>query len=101
MKPHIELAAKEETQEAAAWYERQRAGLGLEFLVAVEAMILEIGRAPERFPQLETLPEEKNVRRALLDRYPYAVIFEDIEGKIRILAVAHTSRRPSYWRRRR
>ncbi|MCE9556365.1 MAG: type II toxin-antitoxin system RelE/ParE family toxin [Planctomycetes bacterium] len=101
MKPHIELAAKEETREAAAWYERQRAGLGLEFLIAVEATILEIGRSPERFPRLETLPEEKSVRRALVDRFSYVVIFEEIEGKIRILAVAHTSRRPSYWKRRR
>ena len=96
----IDPAAEEETREAAAWYEQQRPGLGLEFLAAIDTAIQRIRRAPAQFSRLETLPEEESVRRALTDRFPYAVIFEEGEEEIRVLAVAHTRRRPNYWRRR-
>jgi plasmid stabilization system protein ParE len=39
-------------------------------------------------------------RRKLLERYPYGIIYR-IEGEeILIIALAHTSRRPAYWRGR-
>jgi len=37
------------------------------------------------------------IRRALLPRFPYAVIFMDLGEHIRVLAVAHAKRRPGYW----
>jgi plasmid stabilization system protein ParE len=97
MKLRIESAAEAETQEAAEWYERQRPGLGLEFLVAVDEAIQRIGLSPERFPRLETVPDEESVRRHLLKRFPFAIIYEITACEIRIVAVAHTGRRPNYW----
>ena len=58
-------------------------------------------RKPERYPRLETLPDEETVHRLLLGRFPYAVVYEVAEDEIRILAVAHTRRRPNYWQHRR
>ena len=79
-----------QTRQAAQWYEQQRAGLGIEFLAAVDEAIQQIGRSPERFPRLETLPEEGFVRRHVLNRFPYAIVYEATTTEIRIIAVAHT-----------
>ncbi len=101
MKLQIDPEAAAETREAAAWYEKQTDGLGLEFLADVDDAIQRIRREPDRYARLETLPEEENVRRFLLKRFPYAVIYEVGAGEVHILAVAHTKRRPNYWRDRR
>ena len=39
-------------------------------------------------------------RRLLMARFRYAIIYSVSDDQIRILAVAHHSRRPGYWRRR-
>ena len=100
MKLRIDAAAREELREAAARYNLQRNGLGLEFLAEVDRGVQRIRRAPLQFPQLESVPEEPNVRRLLLKRFPFALIYEAREMEICILAIAHTSRRPGYWRGR-
>ena len=100
MKLRIDPNAEAEAREAAAWYEQQRSGLGLEFLAAVDEAVQRIRHDPHRFGRLETLPEEENVRRLILDRFAYAMIYELGHEEIRLLAVAHTRRRPGYWQHR-
>ena len=56
---------------------------------------------PNRFSKLETLPDEQPYRRALLRIFRYAVIFEILPQEIAVIAIAHTSREPNYWLRRR
>ncbi|RLT05905.1 MAG: type II toxin-antitoxin system RelE/ParE family toxin, partial [Planctomycetota bacterium] len=34
-------------------------------------------------------------------RFPYKIIFEMIQNEVVVLAVAHGSRRPNYWLKRR
>ena len=41
------------------------------------------------------------IRRALVQRFPYALPFEAHSNQIRVLAVAHDKRRPLYWLNRR
>lgn len=37
-------------------------------------------------------------RRVLLRRFPYAVIYRELDAaRVRVLAVAHFRRRPDYW----
>jgi plasmid stabilization system protein ParE len=100
MKLRIDLAAEEEVQQAAQWYEDQRTGLGLEFLSAVDTGVQRIRHDPLAFPLLETLPEEQNIRRLVLARFPYVIIYEVLSQEIRILAIAHSRRRPGYWKKR-
>ena len=68
-----------------------------EFLTEVERVLPLIGTSPASFPRLLDLPADLVVRRALLPRFPYAVIFMDLGTEIRVLAVAHAKRRPGYW----
>lgn len=97
MNLRIEAAAEAETREAARWYERQRSGLGVEFLAAVDEAVQRVINSPSQFPQLETLPEETDVHGCLLKRFPYALVYEATSTEIRIVAVMHTHRRPNYW----
>ena len=79
----------------AEWYESRRAGLGLEFIAAVQTRIDAVVEAPQRWRRVG------NARRALIPRFPYAIVYrERDDGEIEILAVAHLSRRPGYWAQR-
>jgi len=42
----------------------------------------------------------KDARRVLLKRFPYSIVFYERENQIVIIAFAHSSRRPGYWRSR-
>lgn len=99
MKLRVLSTAEAEATEAACWYDDQSIGLGELFLAEYAAALSAIEVDPLRFGLLETEPAGR-FRRCLLRRFPYAVIFEVQPVAILVLAVAHTSRRPSYWRDR-
>ena len=74
----LSAEAIDELVEAAAWYRARRPGLGSEFLAAVDRVLPLIGTSPAAFPRLLDLPAELVIRRALLPRFPYALIFMDL-----------------------
>jgi toxin ParE1/3/4 len=86
--------AEEELREAMRWYETRRAGLGLELVGVVERALVRIAETPAQFPGWPAAPRW---RRAVLDRFPYAVVFEERAEGIEVVAVAHGKRRPGYW----
>jgi len=73
----VELEAREELLAAAEWYDDQRDGLGDEFLSAVDAALIQVATSPTAFPRD---PFDDRARRALLSRFPYAVVFVQHEG---------------------
>jgi plasmid stabilization system protein ParE len=89
--------AIDELVEAAGWYRARWPGLESEFLAEVDRVLPLIGNSPTAFPRLRDLPEDLVIRRALLPRFPYTLIFMDLGEHIRVLAVAHAKRRPGYW----
>lgn len=89
--------AIDELAEAAAWYMAQRPGLEIEFLTEIQRVLPLIETSPASFPRLLNLPADLVIRRALLPRFPYALIFIDLGAEVRVLAVAHGKRRPGYW----
>jgi len=89
--------ARVELDEAAGWYERQRPGLGGEFRAAVEEAVARV----QENPQLGSKFASTRFRYSLVRRFPYAVFYVECQQVIRVMAVAHGSRRPGYWRRRR
>jgi toxin ParE1/3/4 len=58
--------------------------------------LIEITQAPDRWAQ-----GSYHTRRFLLRRFPYLVIYR-VQGPtmVQVLAVAHTSRNPNYWKGR-
>jgi plasmid stabilization system protein ParE len=88
--------AEEDLREAAEFY-RDRAGAGLS-----QALLAEFERSASlllEHPHLGSLWRHGK-RRLLMRRFPYAVVYAVVADQIRILAVAHHSRRPGYWRGR-
>jgi len=84
--------AERELLEAAQYFERERAGLGDAFIDAVESCVEEIVECPESGRILIG-----EVRRRLVPRFPYSVLYTVRSDHIRVLAVMHTKRRPLYW----
>ncbi len=85
--------ARREYHEAIARYEAERDGLGAEFAAAVRKAIGQITIAPARWP----LVNEGSLRRFVLRRFPFTLIYAHEASEITILAVAHGKRRPGYW----
>ena len=81
---------------AARWYNDRRRGLGAELVLAVDGAIAKIIEAPGRWPLLAA-----GAHRYILRRFPYNIIYRVDGESIHILAIAHHSRRPVYWGRRR
>jgi plasmid stabilization system protein ParE len=89
-------AASAELMEAQGWYEDEVPGLGRLFRQAVETVIERMSTNPRQFPVIY-----KNVRRALLRRYPYALMFVIEPGDtLTVVACFHGSRDPALWQKR-
>lgn len=89
-------AARTELIGAQDWYENEVPGLGQSFRVAVDAVVQRIGAAPHQFPIIY-----KSVRRALLSRFPYALLFViEADEALTVIACFHGSRDPVHWQKR-
>ena len=96
MRVSLHPEAVEDLREAAGFY-RERAGASLsrslldEFERSVNALRAHPGIGAAW---------RANIRRLAMKRFPYWIIYAISGDEVRILAVAHHSRRPGYWRRR-
>lgn len=89
-------AAREELIEAQDWYENEIPGLGRRFRAAVDAAVGRMSANPRQFPVVR-----KNIRRALLRRFPYALMFViEPDEALTVIACFHGSRDPAQWQRR-
>jgi plasmid stabilization system protein ParE len=88
--------ARAELIDAQDWYENEAPGLGRRFRAAVEAVIDLMSANPRQFPVIH-----KNVRRALLRRFPYALMFViEADETLTVIACFHGSRDPAHWQKR-
>jgi plasmid stabilization system protein ParE len=91
----IHPAALEETKSAVSWYLEHSESAAQNFAAELDRAAELIQQTPERWPR-----GELKTRRFVLQRFPYAVIYREREADIQILAIAHGSRRPQYWKKR-
>jgi toxin ParE2 len=85
-------AAEQELLAASAYYDIQKPGLGAEFLDQVERALCDIAAHPERWPCIRL-----GMRRRLLHRFPYGLLYKIDPAETIVLAVAHLHRHPNYW----
>lgn len=96
MRPVIFLPeAEQEMIEAAFYYQSQTSGLGVDFLSEVEHALKIIMESPNTYPILEG-----ELRRRLLRRFPFGILYRVDPGEIVVTAVAHLRRKPNYWKER-
>lgn len=87
----ISAEAQNEFIEARIWYERARPELGPRLEQAFVRCLEHLDVSS---------PLGAGIRRALLDGFPYVVVFEETATEFIVLAFAHSRRRPDYWRDR-
>ena len=87
--------AEKEFLEDINYYEDREGGLGYDFSIEVFATIQNIIIYPTAWPIIE-----EGVRRCLVHRFPYGVIYSIEQEEILILAVMHLHRHPGYWKNR-
>jgi toxin ParE1/3/4 len=84
--------AEQEMLDAARYYEQQAPGLGNDFLDKIDSAIRDISESPETWPILCF-----EIRRRMIHRFPYGLLYRVNPDEILILATMHLHRHPYYW----
>ena len=87
--------AEQELLEATRYYNLESPGLGDIFLNEVEQALTSIVKHPEAAVVLRG-----KVRRKLIRKFPYGILYSVTPDGIRVLAIMNQKRRPFYWRSR-
>ncbi|MBI4685677.1 MAG: type II toxin-antitoxin system RelE/ParE family toxin [Nitrospirae bacterium] len=96
MKPVVFLPeAEQEMFEAAKYYESQATDLGIDFLSETERAVNSVAELPITWPVVEG-----ELRRRLVKKFPFGILYRIEPEEIVIVAVAHLRRKPGYWRER-
>lgn len=86
--PDVEI----DIQDSFSWYESKSPGLGLRFLSEIEFALERIVVSPLEFPKIKA-----QIRRCLVRKFPFAILFTLDGQDIFILTIMHTKRRPGFW----
>ena len=92
---HIRPEAETDIKEAAIWYEKQQKSLGNDFLDEVQSTFEIISNNPHLYVEIH-----RQVRRALIHRFPFAIYYRIEKKRLIVFAVMHGSRHPRQWKQR-
>ena len=98
MKLRIHRLAVAEIDHEVDYYDSCSAGLGAELEGEIDAVLETILQFPYAASQWR---DRRDRRVAVLDRFPFTLVYQIKAEEIVVLALAHTSRSPGYWSRRR
>ena len=82
-------SANRDVVDAVVWYEKQRIGLGARFFAEIDVVVQRIEDSRDQFPTVY-----RDVRRALMRRFPFGVFFRTSEDQTIVIAVADLRRDP-------
>lgn len=88
--------AERDLDEGLRFYLSRSAVAAERFLAEVEAALVLLQEAPERWPLFRL-----GTRRFVMAAFPYSLVYRTVGDEIQVIAVAHAKRRPAYWGRRR
>lgn len=95
MKYEFHPEAERELYEAASRYESEVSELGFHLLDEVERVVRLLLEHPEMGSSLDD-----ELRHFVLRRFPFSVVYAVVSDVVYVVAVAHGSREPGYWRPR-
>jgi plasmid stabilization system protein ParE len=96
----FEPEAQDEFDAAVDWYAARNEFVALRFIDAVQEAVETVQENPEAWPNAPQVAPDLGVRRHLLRKFPYALVYMLIGDEVRVLALAHGRRRPLYWKER-
>jgi hypothetical protein len=89
--------ATEELLAAVAYYEEQRAGLGVLFDTEIMAALADARAWPGAWPPDRGSKQDPRIRSRTVAHFPFRIIYIVSDGTLVVLAYAHRRREPSYW----
>lgn len=96
MKSQLTPEAELDLKEAIRWYDERDQKLGDQLLRSLYRSIASIERNPHLYPIVH-----RQMRRALVRRFPFQILYEIESEEIIIYAIFHSARDPEAWKRRR
>ncbi|MBL0049982.1 MAG: type II toxin-antitoxin system RelE/ParE family toxin [Bacteroidetes bacterium] len=84
-----------ELNRAIEYYETCSTGLGYDFALEVYETIIRIIANPHAWQEID-----ENIRRSLVNRFPFGILYACENNTIYILAIMHLHRSPDYWKTR-
>ena len=101
MRVAYEPEAAEEVAAAALHYEAESEGLGPILMAELDEVVVRLadGRGVSASVPVAGVPDP-SVRRLVLRRFPYSVVFVEHGDEVRIVAFAYHRRAPRYWAHR-
>jgi len=95
MSYYFHYEAEKELSQTVAYYEDIHPGLGLDFATEVYSTTQRIVSFPTAWTKLGD-----DVRRCMVNRFPYGVLYREEGEQIQILAVMNLNQKPGYWKAR-
>lgn len=92
----IHQEATQEIISAIIWYMEQSPSAADGFIVDLNQRLTSVLHDPHRFAKYLY-----RTRQSRLRSYPYLIVYRFRRSVVQVVAVAHTSRRPGYWAKRR
>src|SRR5438477_12105361 len=77
------------------WYSQRSEAAALRFFQELRRAIDLIAESPQRWPT-----GKYNTRKFHLQRFPFVIVYREMLHVVQILAVAHSRRRPDFWKNR-
>ena len=90
------VGATVDLDDATAWYESQRPGLGNRLFAAVGFAVASVVRWPNSGRPVEGA-SVAGVSEVPIAGFPYRIVYRSNAETITILAIAHQRRSPGYW----
>ena len=85
----IQPGAEDDIDDAYNWYEDRQGGLGELFLKELAQFYKKLELNPEIFSKAT-----KHYRQAILNRFPFVIVYEITKTEVHVYSVFHTSRNP-------
>lgn len=90
----LDPRAEADARTAFVWYLERNATIAEDFRVALSRAIDSIAEAPHRWPEIEP-----HIRRRLVKRFPYSLLYTCEGDTVTVLAIMHHKRHPASWKR--
>jgi toxin ParE1/3/4 len=87
--------AQSEFDAAIDWYRDRGADLAKDFVTRIQTVVKQIAATPKMHATVYG-----EVRKAVVSRFPYIVLYREDAGELIVISVFHTSRDPADWQSR-
>lgn len=92
--------ARAEYLGAVQYYDQKHPGLGAELINRFEDALADIVNDPSAWPRVAGWDGEVELRSHRVETFHYRIVYLVSGERVQVVAYAHSSREPEYWRTR-